>query len=206
MTRFAIVGCVLAVAASIAPPTALAALDLRIGPNRGADAVDAAVAPGSGEHFFDLTFTETPPTENEFLYAYDVLFEAAQTGIRLLRAERPDNFVLTAPDATFVQSEADAGHILAAAQDGTSLGVDVVTGPKAARVYYAVDPGTTPGLYRITLNPVGTTFVSGDPNRQGYFPVVDITDPGVVLVTPEPSGLALLAVAGLLALRRRAGA
>jgi hypothetical protein len=38
---------------------------------RGADQVDAVVAPGSGEHFFDLAFTATDFNGmfNELLYA-----------------------------------------------------------------------------------------------------------------------------------------
>ena len=106
-------------ASALCLPAAAGGLRLQTGPNSGPDAVDAAVAPGSGEHFFNLTFTEVPPAENEYLYAYELQFETAQPGIRLLRAERPDNFVLTAPDATFMQAEADARHVRATAQDGS---------------------------------------------------------------------------------------
>ena len=39
---------VLYIVAILPASAALAALDLRVGPNRGPDAVDAVVAPGSG--------------------------------------------------------------------------------------------------------------------------------------------------------------
>ena len=54
------------------------------------------------------------------------------------------------------------------------------------------------------VEPLSTVFANSDPNcSAACAPSVDITDAGVVLVTPEPCGLALLPVAGLLALRRR---
>jgi MYXO-CTERM domain-containing protein len=70
-------------------------------------------------------------------------------------------------------------------------------------VFYTIDPGAAPGTYHINLDPSGTLFVSGD---TGEAIPVDISDPGTVVVTPEPGSLALLGVAGLLALRRRRSA
>jgi hypothetical protein len=202
MIRFLLtLGCLL----SIAPAVASAGLDLRIGPNRGPAEVDAVVAPGSGEHFFDLTFTDSPPSQNESLYAYDVAFITDRPGLTLVRAERPDHWVLTAPDATFTQFEARPDFVVAGGTDGFSIGSDITTGTKAARLAFRVDPGTAPGLYRINLDPSFTAWSSGDPFGPNLFPYVDITDPGLVLVTPDPSGLGLLSVGTLLALRRRGG-
>jgi hypothetical protein len=195
-----------ACAAAIAPSAASASLTLQIGPNQRPDQVDAVVAPGSGEHFFDLTFTETPPTYNEYLVAYDLLLRTPQPGIRLLRMETSDNWVLPASDSTFVQREADAGHILVEAAytsgTGNDHGIDITTGAKAGRVFYAVDPGTAPGLYPIRFDPGPTVFGSGDPNFPGNLIYADLSDVGLVQVTPEPTALALLAVAGVVALRR----
>ena len=96
---------------------ASAASELRIGPNRGATAVDAVVGPGPAVHFFDLTFFETGAPQQDHLYAYDLLLRATP-GVSLVRAERPDNWAFTAPDATFTQAEAAADRILAQAVDG----------------------------------------------------------------------------------------
>src|SRR5439155_21671875 len=91
MKRFALaLSCALA---GIMPAITKASLRLQIGPERGADAVDAVVAPGSGERFFDLVFNESGPPVNEHLIAYDVGVDAARPGLSLVRAEKPDNWV-----------------------------------------------------------------------------------------------------------------
>lgn len=196
---------VFSVLMAMAPLVASAELDLRIGPNTGADQVDAVVAPGSGEHFFDLTFSATGINEtfNEYLVAYDLGLVTARPGLRLLRVEKPDNWVFTDAAATLITREADAGRILAEGAEfgGADYGSDVTTGTEAARVFYSVDPDVTPGLYQIALSPNWTAFGTGNPNGHEVF--VDFNDPGMVLVTPEPSGFALLGLAGVLALRRR---
>src|SRR5687768_8075839 len=205
MKRFALaLTCVLAGAA---PAVSRASLTLQVGPERGADAVDAVVAPGSGEHFFDLVFHESGPPDNEQLIAYDLLVEATRPGISLVRVEQPDNWVLTPSDAAeLVQNEVEPDHILAfAGYKFTYAGplADINTGEKAARIYYTVDPGAAPGLYRITLNPGYTIFGFGDPNCEHCHGPVFIDDPGLIRVTPEPAGLALIGAVAVLVLQRR---
>ena len=196
MKRFVLaLSCALA---GITPAITEASLTLQIGPERGADAVDAVVATGSAEHFFDLVFNESGPPVNEQLIAYDLGVDAARPGLSLVRAEKPDNWVLPDADAVFGQQEVRPDHVLVNASFALSYSgplADITSGAKAARVYYSVDPGTAPGLYRITLNPNQTVFGFGDPNCDSCYAVA-IDDPGVVLVTPEPAGLALLSVAG----------
>ena len=189
------------------PAVARAALDLQIGANKGADQVDAVVAPGSGEHYFDLTFSRTGTSNfNESIYAYDLLARAAPQGIRLVRIERPDNWIFTNFFATFQTPESASDHILVNAANGSGDQVHVMTGEKAARVVYTVDPGAAPGLYQITLDPFTTAFADSDPScNMACRPDVDITDPGIVQVTPEPGGLAFVAATSVLALRRRRG-
>src|SRR5687767_12172339 len=128
MIRFAPV---LGLALLTAPSAASAALTLQIGPNQGPDQVDAVLAPGSGEHFFDLTFTDSPPTRNDYLYGYDLRLTTAQPGIRLVRMEKPDNWVLP-PDGSFVQMEADAGHVQGqGVTNARGELLDITTGGKA---------------------------------------------------------------------------
>ena len=205
MKRFALaLTCLLA---GVAPAVSLASLTLQVGPALGPDAVDAVVAPGSGEHFFDLVFHESGPPDFEHLIAYDLLVDATRPGISLLRVEQPDNWVLTPSDAAeLVQFEVEPDHILASAgYKFTYSGplADINTGEKAARIYYNVDPGAAPGLYRITLNPTNTIFGFNDPNCEHCHGPVFIDDPGVIRVTPEPAGLALPLAAGVMALRRQ---
>jgi hypothetical protein len=158
------------------------------------------VAPGSGEHFFDPTFTEAPPAQNEGLYAYDLMVRAPQPGITLLRAEKPDDWVLGDVGSSFTVTEATADHLSISALSNNDL-YDITTGKKAARIYYGVDAGTLPGLYRITPDPSDVIFAGGNPSGRDI--VVEVTDPGVVRVTPEPSGLAVLGATAAFALRRR---
>ena len=185
-----------------------AELALLIGPNRGATAVDAVVAPGSGEQFFDFTFLDTvEPPLFEGLVVYELMVRAPRPGITLLRAEVPDNWVFAGTDASFTVTEAAPDHLLITVTDVDDPNdtdvtlVDIVTGRKAARVYYGVDAAALPGLYNITLDPQETAWGHGLP--KGFLLTVDTPDPGVVRVTPEPAGLALLGIPAALALRRR---
>ena len=177
-------------------------LDLQTGPDYGPDEVDAVVAPGSGEHFFDLTFLVDGEDPDDGMNEYDVMVRAPRPGITLLRAEKPDNWVFTDPDAVFRVVEGDADHLMINALSPDER-VDVTNpGKNAARIYYSIDSGAAPGRYNIRLEPGTTRIYTGRPG--GWIPPpVGVTDAGLVLVTPEPSGLAVIAVGGLLALRRR---
>ena len=179
-------------------------LELRTGPNYGPDEVDAIVAPGSGEHFFDLTFLQDWEDPDDQMNRYDVMVRAPRPGITLLRAEKPANWVFTDPDAVLTAVEGDAGHLLIS---GSSPGERVnLTKDQpvqnAARIYYSVDPGAAPGFYSIRMEE-GTTRIYTANDTGWVPPPVGVTDAGLVLVTPEPSGLAVLGLAGVLALRRR---
>jgi hypothetical protein len=189
---------VIAVLARSASATAF--LGMRTGPNTGVDEVDAVVVPGSGEHFLDLLLYAYGDDQFDNVNEYDVMVRAPRPGITLLRAEMPDNWVFTKPDAVFSVVESAPDHLFINASSPDER-VDIPyadTPTYAARVYYTVDPGTAPGLYRITLEPRTTRTYAVD---QIELPV-DVADPGLVLVTPEPSALALLALGGVLALRR----
>jgi hypothetical protein len=173
--------------------------------------VDAILLPGL--QAFELMFTETGPTENEYLFAYDLLVTvptAARNWITLAGAEKPaHDFVLDVPSgATFSIAESTPDHILINVSSNFEL-ADVTTGKKAARVFYALTPqGLTSlpllPLVALTFDPGSTVFGSGDPNREVNM-VVDITDAGIIGI-PEPAGLSLLGMAGVICLRRRAGA
>jgi hypothetical protein len=203
MTRFAHFAACAAVIL-VLQATASAELSLRIGPQRGV--LDALLFPPQGRQFFDLVFEETGPPENEGLFAYDLALRVVRPGgigggMRLDGAERPpDNFVLDVPSGSlFSVAESDADYLLINVASNEEL-TDINTGDKAARVFYTLEPGAW-GNYWLVFDPDSTVFGSADPDQPIEIPV-DLTDAGVLLWVPEPSGLSLLGVASLVALRR----
>jgi len=187
--------CVLA----LLPGVASAALSIDIGPDIYSDNNPTT------EHFFDLVFHETGAPTNEGLFAYDLYLKADRPGIKLLRAEKPDNWVFTSPGASFQEAGPEFSNkpgliVVNAIGDLLGANQDIVDGTKAARVFYTIDENLPRGAYKLTLDPAGTLFVSGD---TGEAIPVDISNPGTVIVEPEPTALPLLAVAGVLAVRRR---
>ena len=198
MKRFALgLGCVLA----LLPGVASAALSIDIGPDIFSDNNPTT------EHFFDLVFHETGAPTNEGLFAYDLYLKADRPGIKLLRAEKPDNWVFTSPGASFQEAGPEFSNkpgliVVNAIGDLLGANQDIVDGTKAARVFYTMDPDAAAGTYHISLDPGGTLFVSGD---TGEAIPVDISASFSVPI-PEPAGLSLLGIAGLLTLRRRRAA
>jgi MYXO-CTERM domain-containing protein len=196
MKRFALASaCVLA----MMPAVASAALSISIGPDV------LAVGDPSAERFFDLVFHETGPATNEGVYAYDLYIKADRPGIKLVRAEKSDNWVFSSPGASFQEAGPEFSNkpgliVVNAVGDLVSDNQDIVDGTKAARVFYTIDENLPRGAYSLTLDPSSTLFVSG---FSGETIPVDISDRGTVIVEPEPTALPLLAVAGVLAVRRR---
>ena len=188
-----------AVVALMLPGVASAALAL--GGVKGTD--------GTGRNFVDLVFTETAPTENEGLFAYDIAARIVRPGgvtggVNLAGIERPgDNYVLDVPSgSTFSVAENTANNVLANVSSNNDL-ADITTGKKAARIFYTIAPDAAPGIYRLAFDPASTVFGSGDPNHSLEIAVA-LSDTDIVV--PEPAGLALLGVASLLTLRRRRAA
>jgi hypothetical protein len=189
----------LACVVAIAPAVASAALSITIGPD-----INVCTA---GEQFFDLVFNETGTPVNEGLFAYDLYLQRDKPGVNLVRVEKPDNWVFTSPGASFQEAGPEFSQkpgliVVNAIGDLLGANQDIVDGTKAARVFYTLDPNVAPGVYHISLDPAGTLFVSGD---TGEAIPVDIGPP-FTIITPEPAGLSLLGIAGLLALRRRRAA
>jgi hypothetical protein len=195
-------GCVV----TIAPRTAPAALSLQIGP----------VLPAPGLQSADLIFTETAPTENEGLFAYDLLITvpaAARGLIRLdgVAAGSFPGFVLgdDPNQYTFTVAESDANHVRVNVSSNNDL-FDIMTGKRAARVFYALSPlGLAQsalgwcGETALAFDPGATVFESGDRTRPDTNIPVNLRD-GAVLC-PEPAGVAVVGMAGPLALRRPRG-
>jgi hypothetical protein len=196
MKRFALgFACVVA----LMPAVASAALSIEIGPDLFFD------SPPPGELFFDLIFHETGTPTNEGLFAYDLYLQRDNPGISLVRAEKPDNWVFTSPGASFQEAGPEFSNkpgliVVNAIGDLLGANQDIVEGTKAARVFFTINPTAPAGVYRINLDPAGTLFVSGD---TGEAIPVDISDRGTVTFVPEPTVLPALAVAGMLAARRR---
>jgi hypothetical protein len=202
MKRFVLgLACVL----FIAPGVASAALSLNFVPSTPLPGSPGGVP---GEQFVDLVFNETAPTTNEGLFAYDLYIVRDKPGINLIRAEKPDNWVFTAPGAGFSQAGPEFTHlpdliVVNALGDLLGANQDIVSGTKAVRIFYTMDPNAPAGSYHIMLDqsPGTTLFVSGD---TGEAIPVDISSVFTVIV-PEPASLSLLGVSGLLLLRRRRG-
>jgi hypothetical protein len=191
--------CVLA----MAPGLASAALSIEIGP----DVLITRGAIPTGEQFFDLVFHETGTPTNEGLFAYDLYITRDKPGINLIRAEKPDNWVFTSPGASFQEAGPEFSNkpgliVVNAIGDLLGANQDIQEGTKVARVFYTIDQDAFPGFYHVSLDPAGTLFVSGD---TGEAIPVDISDSGTVMspIDPEPTALPLLAIAGVLAVRRR---
>src|SRR3954467_12155051 len=163
MKRFVLA---LACAVAVAPGVASAALSIAIVP-------DITVPFGGGipigEQFVDLVFNETGTPTNEGLFAYDLYITRDKPGINLIRAEKPDNWVFTAPGAGFSQAGPEFTHlpdliVVNALGDLLGANQDIVSGTKAVRVFYTMDPNAPAGAYHIMLDqsPGTTLFVSGD--------------------------------------------
>jgi hypothetical protein len=199
-------GCVLAGI----PGVASAALKLSFSPE---NLVLTKGAIPAGEQFVDLVFTETGPTTNEGLFAYDLYIRRDNPGMTLLRAEKPtDNWVFSAPGASFQQADVPGNNppaaiIVNAIGDLLGATQDIVSGTKAARIFFTIDPNAAPGAFHIFLDqsPGTTLFVSGD---TGEAIPVDISSTLTIAPVPEPACLALSAVGGggMLILRRRRAA
>src|SRR4051812_15005319 len=86
--RFAPTLPILACFLALSPGVASAALSISIGP-------DVTYFPPSHEGYFDLVFHETGTPTDEGLFAYDLYIRRDNPGLRLLRADKPDNWVFT---------------------------------------------------------------------------------------------------------------
>jgi hypothetical protein len=202
MKRF---GLVLACVLAVAPATASAALGIDFVP--GPPLIPGEIP--TGEQYVDLVFRETGTPTNEGLFAYDLYITRDRPGaINLVRAERPDNWVFSSPGASFQEAGPEFSHkpsqiVINAIGDLLGANQDIADGTKAARIFYTLDPDAPYGDFRISLDPSGTLFVSGD---TGEAIPVDISDSYSFIVIPEPVGLSLLGAAGLLMIRRRRAA
>jgi hypothetical protein len=202
------------------PGVASAALSLQMGPQNGSASPannDASLLPlvDNGLKFIDLIFHETGGVNPEGLFTYDIglnLVRPGGSGVSLITvptggngagavALAPNPVFNTGSAPSFQISESSPTRLVFNVTSGGDLN-DIDEGESAARVFYNVDPGAAPGVYRLQFDPDYTVFGSGDPNLPLSIDVA-LTDQGVLQVVPEPGTLSLLGIAGLLALRRR---
>jgi hypothetical protein len=210
MNRVAVlgIGCVLA----FVPSVAFAALRVEL-----PDKLD--LLPGQTS-FVDVMVEDVAPTENEQLAGYDLSFVLTKvsgnapgaikfvgTGTTGYAQLPPDNFVFNPADTELaiaptrpVPSES---AFVVAVINNADVGADVTGQKKIIRVPLAVDATALDAVYRLSLSPARTAFLSGDPEREVPELDIVITDTGTLAVVPEPASLSLLALGGLLALRRR---
>jgi hypothetical protein len=204
MKRFGI-GLVIACAVALGPADVSAALSLQFGNGNGPlGRVIGPLPPPGGPYFVDLVFVETGAPDDEGLFAYDLGVNATPGGpVRLIGAEKPDNWVFTNPNAALIVAQATPSRLIINATDAAPGDLpDITTGMKAARVLYTIDcDRATTFFSTVGLDPQITVFGSGDPNHDLEIPVS--TADGTAFICPEPTGVTLLGVAALLGLRRR---
>ena len=179
--------------------------------------------PGVPGTYTMAIFAEPTDGENEQLGVYDIGFRlvpvnASPTGgvgFAPPYANRPnENFVFGANDParytynvpTSVSPPPGPTQFLLNVESTGAGPVDVVSAVKVAEVVFQVAAGTLPSTYRVEFNPNLVAFGSLDPARLD--PTIETTfstapDSGLIEIVPEPTSLSLLALGGLLALRRR---
>ena len=169
-------------------------------------------------------FAEPTDNENEQLAVYDLGFLLGSVGgapvdnVRFVPpyASRPaEGFVYGAGAATYnvpttVSPPPGPRNFLLNVEAGTGTPLVDIVGPvKLAEVVFEVTAAalTTPGAqYRVTFDPNLVSISSGDPSRLDTnieYTVSTAPDAGLITIVPEPASLSLLALGGLLALRRR---
>ena len=206
MNRAAVfgIGCVLAALPSIAS----GAIRLR--------GEDKQVVPGVPQTVtLDIFAEGIGDAENEQLFAYDIGFllnrasggTLGEVSFAPPYATKPDNFVFGDQPTDFLVAGSPAptptSFLLNVINNGTVL-PDITTTPvKVARVVVNIPAGVLPGVYNVTYSSDLTAFGSGDPTRENPAINTALTDMATIEVVPEPASLGLLAVGGLLALRRR---
>ena len=153
----------------------------------------------------DVFLEDVGPPEDEKLFAYGTGLEltrvdAGPLGLTFASppVEAPPGFVFASSNLTIGQGDADTATFDV---ENTGELVDVQGAVRVGRLRLAVNPAVAPARYRIAFNPDRTGFGSGDPARADPVLPVVLGTP-VEFFVPEPSSLALPALA-LLALRRR---
>jgi hypothetical protein len=166
----------------------------------------------SGVQFVDIVFEATGANQSadEALAFYDLGLRLVKRGGTLgnitfvtpFAEKLPNAEGFIFPDAAeFVVAESSPTAILANVSANTSANFDITSGKKAGRVYFTVDPLTSlDSVYEIQLDPDLTIFAAG----AGDDPIIPVTlASGQITFIPEPGTLSLLAIGGLMALRRR---
>lgn len=197
------IGCVLA----LLPGVASAALSAKPEDKVLVPGVDTGVV-----RFVDIVFEATGANQSadEALAFYDLGMRLVKRGgtaggITLVapfadKLPNAEGFVF--PDAAeFTVAESSPSSLLANVSANTSANFDITSGKKAGRVFFMADALTTPDtVYELQFDPDLTIFAAG----AGDDPIIPVTlTAGTISFIPEPASLSLLAIGGLLALRRR---
>ena len=177
-----------------------------------------------GQQYTMAIFAEPTDNENEQLAVYDLGFLLTSLqgpaptagGVRFIQpyAVRPaEGFVYGAGAATYnvpttVSPPPGPANFLLNVEAGTGTPLVDIVGPvKLAEVVFDVPLTATPGSrYRVAFDPNLVSISSGDPSRLDTnieYTISTAPDAGLITVVPEPASLSLVALGGLLALRRR---
>jgi PEP-CTERM motif len=200
------------IALALMPSVASAALFARIQDKT----VDTGVAGYTPLQTVDLVFEDTSTGDNEMLFAYDFGIElVSPTGATPIGFSTPAAIRGTDPGFIFQRSTFRVTpesrlptHVLVNAENtgdpdaGEENLSDITTGERFGRLQIDIPASAAPGVYTVRFVPIETVFSTGDENRPSILPF-DVSDVGTITVVPEPGSLSLLAIGGLLALRRR---
>ena len=168
------IGCVLA----LLPGVASAAITAKVQDKQ-------LVPPSAGTNFVDIIFEATGAnqTVDEALAFYDLGLKLVKRGGALggitfvapfaEKVPNADGYIF--PDtAEFTVAESSPSAILANVSANTTANFDITSGKKAGRVYFTVDPLTSPDtVYEIQFDPDLTIFAAG----AGDDPIIPVTSP-----------------------------
>ena len=194
----------------MAASAARGALSLQIGPRNGTDAGSAdAVVINPGTQFFDMIFHETGTVQREGLFTYDIALDLPNgqgvsfvngAGSTPVQIGANPAIAMTPNPASITVLENTPSRLVFNITSGNDL-TDIDEGESAARIFYTVAPDAVQGIRRIVFDAANSVYGSGDPELPLSIEV-DMTDAGVITFIPEPTGVAVLAVSAVFALRR----
>lgn len=151
----------------------------------------------------EVFFREVEPVTDEDLSGFSLKVDlpmGSANGIRFLPPSMPTDHPYVLPGAPMQVLAVDATSVTVAGElPEASSGVDVTDGAGVLRLAVLFPAASLPGAYPILIDPSLTALQDSSGEEIPYV----ISPGGGFVFVPEPTAPALLAVAGLSAMRRR---